>query len=105
MLEDVQKILTSKKERFPEEGWNRLKELSRKFEAGEITQSAFEGRVLGVADFYDNIKPQEQWWDSSDDRSLFFRPYIIGPENAKDWGIDLTKKPKAILGKGVEWQT
>ncbi len=53
MLEDVQKILTSKKERFPEEGWNRLKELSRKLEAGAITQSAFEARVWAIADFYD----------------------------------------------------
>ena len=94
MLEDVQKILTSKKERFPEEGWNRLKELSRKLEAGEITQSAFEARVWAVADFYDNIKQKERWWNSSDERSIFFHPVIITPENENEYGrATLVKKP------------
>lgn len=99
MLEEVQSILSSKKNRFPEEGWKRLEELKRMLEKGEITESAFEARVWAVADFYDNIKAKEQWWDSSDERSLLFRPYIIGPENANDWGIDLTEKPE----KEVKW--
>ena len=85
MLEDVQKILTSKKERFPEEGWNRLKELSRKLEAGEITESAFEARVWAIADFYDNIKQKQA-------RSLNGKPDC---NNGGQWsGQDLcNKKP------------
>lgn len=94
MLEEVQDILCSKKNRFPKEGWKRLEELKSMLEKGEITESAFEARVWAVADFYDNIKQKERWWDSSDERSIFFRPVIITPENENEYGrATLVKKP------------
>lgn len=85
MNKTTEKILNSKKNRFPENAWKRLNEIYSLFEKGEITEEQLDSSVFSIADLYDNIKPGERWWGNGDN-NILGKPVVITQENALQYG-------------------